>query len=124
MGFLWTFDGEEVPNVESAQRGGPQRNSTEHSYPGVNGIDSVDHGFRGESFTLQCWDLSATPEATVQSFRAKVGTVGVLSSGRPGFTDLNFVRLDNVSEGRFETGDDNQYLVEFTLTLKQIKEND
>ena len=48
MGFEWAFDGVAFREVESVQRSGPQNAFVEHSYPGVDGVDSVAHGFRGE----------------------------------------------------------------------------
>lgn len=124
MGFIWSFDGQEVANVAGVARTGPQNKFVEHTYPGVDGIDSVDHGFRGETITLQCWAVTQSPEVRVQEFRDKVGTVGVLANGRPGGTNIQYARLDNVSETGFEAGDDGYYTIKWTLILKQIKQND
>lgn len=126
MGYVWSFDGEQILNVESAPRSGPQAASKEWTYPGVDGVDSVHHGFRGETITLQCWGVTQTPEADVEAFRskAKSGTVGRLTSTRPGFTDLDYCKIVNVQQGRLIGGDDGFWLVEYTLTIRQIKDND
>lgn len=126
MGFVWSFNGQEALNVESVQRSGPQAASKDWAYPGVDGVDSVHHGFRGETIVLQCWGVTETPEADVDAFRdkAKAGTVGRLSCNRPGFVDLNYCKIINVQQGRLVGGDDGFYLVEYTLTIRQIKDND
>lgn len=126
MPYVWSFDGEEVPNVEGVQRGGPTNKHNEWAYPGVDGVDSVSHGFRGETITLQCWGVTQTAEQDVEAFREKMrrGTVGRLTSTRPGFVDLDHARLDNVAQGALRGGDDTFQLQRFTLTFKVIKEND